>query len=146
MTIWWACKTWFMLLCVVMSMKFLSGVGVIQKHYSLPCITTTPKLYPAVLQQDKEVVRLLFILYYAHLFSLCLSVSNFFPLSFLSLFSYLTEGCRILQSGWWSSNSIYSTAQRQTERAGEIVRERGRGMETTDVREHFLLAEEREAL
>lgn len=32
-----------MLLCVVMSMKFLSGVGVIQKHYSLPCITTTPK-------------------------------------------------------------------------------------------------------
>lgn len=32
-----------MLLCVVMSMKFLSGVGVIQKHYSLPCITTTLK-------------------------------------------------------------------------------------------------------
>lgn len=55
---------------------------------------------------------------------------------FSSLFSYLTEGCRILQSGWWSSNSIYPAAQRQTERARAI----GSGMETTDVREHFLLA------
>lgn len=27
------------------------------------------------------------------------------------LFSYLTEGCRNLQSGWWSSNSIYSAAR-----------------------------------
>lgn len=27
------------------------------------------------------------------------------------LFSYLSEGCRNLQSGWWSSNSIYSAAR-----------------------------------
>ena len=63
---------------------------------------------------------------------------------FLSPFSCLIEGCRILQSGWWSSNSIYSSAQRPAERADEIVR--GRGMETADVREHFLSAVEWQAL
>jgi len=67
-----------------------------------------------------------------------------FPCLLPSLFSNLTEGCRFLQSGWWSSNSIYSTAQRQHERAEEISR--GRGMKTADVREHFLLAEERQTL
>lgn len=58
------------------------------------------------------------------LLALCLSLCNSLSLS-SSLFSYLTEGCRMLRSGWWSSNSIYSTAQRQTERAGESARERG---------------------
>lgn len=33
------------------------------------------------------------------------------------LFSYLTEGCRNLHSGWWSSNSIYSsTRESQSDR------------------------------
>ena len=59
------------------------------------------------------------------LLALCLSLCNSrsLPLS-LSLFSYLIEGCRILQSGWWSSNSIYSTAQRQTESRREKEIER----------------------
>lgn len=86
-------------------------------------------------------------LYNSHSPSLCF---------FLPLFSYQIEGCRILRSGWWSSNSIYSTAQRQTEsrrereresrtergqeRERERAGERKRGMETADVREHFLLA------
>lgn len=80
------------------------------------------------------------IFYYTCLSSCPLFISRQLSLAlFPSLFSCLTEGCRSLRSGWWSSNSIYSAAQRQTERARAI----GSGMETADVREHFLLTAER---
>lgn len=78
--------------------------------------------------------------YYTCLSSCPLFISLQLSLAlFSSLFSCLTEGCRSLRSGWWSSNSIYSAAQRQTERARAI----GSGMEAADVREHFLLTAER---
>lgn len=100
------------------------------------------------LQRHKEAERavLLFfigaggIFYYTCLSSCPLFISlQLLRALFSSPFSYLTEGCRIRQSGWWSSNSIYSAAQRQAERARAIWS----GMGTTDVREHFLLAAER---
>lgn len=127
--------------------------------------------YQTGVQRSKSAVRaLLYALqghggdfYYIRLSSCPLFISLQLSLSlslcfFLPLFSYQIEGCRILRSGWWSSNSIYSTAQRQTESRRERAREREsrtergqerereragerkRGMETADVREHFLLA------
>lgn len=93
--------------------------------------------YQTGVQRSKSAVRaLLYALqghggdfYYIRLSSCPLFISLQLSLSlslcfFLPLFSYQIEGCRILRSGWWSSNSIYSTAQRQTESRRERARER----------------------
>lgn len=89
--------------------------------------------------QAEEAASLPMFLSYPSLLLPCVYLSAALTCSLSLLFSYLTEGCRILQSGWWSSNSIYSAAQRQAARARAI----GSGMETADVRECFLLAAER---
>lgn len=58
------------------------------------------------------------------------------------LFSYLTQGCRILWCGWWSSNSIFLHCSETDRGERHWGREGGRTEGTTDVREHLLLAVE----